>query len=428
MRHRFDLDDNLEHAPRKIVPGTSPQIPAGRNTRGRILTVLNYYYPYVSGLSEYARLVAEGAATLGFSVTVVTGRHTPDLSDSEIIGGVRIVRANPLFFAHKSYISLELLTRFFQEIRSADLVHFHLPMLESGFLSAISLHSLPLLATYHCDVERSRSGGLADLAAVEAVRRSCRACLNRSSLIAIASTDYAAGSEVVRGMEKKWVDIPPPDKGSRIPPVMSNQRETMRIGFLGRFAEEKGIDVLLDAAPLVLSRLPRAQFILAGNFTGIAGGSEYKQLKDRIESLGPGVQVPGHIPEERLHDFYSSLDVFVLPSVNSYEAFGIVQVEAMKAGVPVIATDMRGVRIPVERTGNGLLIPPRSPVALADAIVEVLTGARFGARREIFDRAWSAFSPDRVVDRYAGLYSGLIEGQTPHTPGRRNTPLQYTGR
>jgi glycosyltransferase involved in cell wall biosynthesis len=381
-------------------------------TRGRILTVLSYYHPYMSGLSEYARLVAEGAASRGFSVTVLTGRHAADLPESEVINGVSVVRALPLVFIHKGYLSLQLFTRFLREMRTADVAHFHLPMLESGLLAVIGRRSVPILATYQCDVVPSGSGGLIDAMAIQAVRRSCRICVNRARIISVTSADYAAGSEVLRGTAGKWVEIPPPDKGARTPPVTSTSRETMRVGFLGRFVEEKGIDVLLDAAPLVLHRLPGVQFILAGDFTSVAGGSEYERLRGRIAALGGSVQVPGHIPEERLQEFYASLDVFVLPSISSYEAFGMVQVEAMKAGVPVVATDMRGVRIPVRTTGNGVLVPPRQAPALADAIVQVLTEPRFRARREIFDRAWAAFSPDRSVDRYVELYSSLIEGRT----------------
>jgi glycosyltransferase involved in cell wall biosynthesis len=391
---------------------------AGRKTRRRVLTVLNYYHPYVSGLTEYARLVAEGAASRGFDVTVLTGRHTPDLPDSEVVSGVRVVRATPLAFLHKGYISAQLFRYFINRIRSADVLHFHLPMLESGPLAAIGKSFVPLLSTYHCDVQRSGSGALLDAVAVRVVRRSCRLCLNSSSAIAVSSKDYAVGSEVLRGTEEKWVEIPPPDKGSSAAPVDSPNREAVRIGFLGRFVEEKGIGVLLEAAPQVLRRFPQAQFILAGNFTGVAGGSEYHRLRDRIESLGQSVQTPGYIPEQQLQDFYSSLDVFVLPSVASYEAFGMVQIEAMKAGVPVVATDMRGVRIPIQRTGNGVLVPPRQPSALADAIVKLLTEPRFRARTEISARAWAAFAPDRVIDRYVELYSALVEGTGQHNSFR----------
>ncbi len=387
-----------------------------RGSGSRILTVLNYYRPYVSGLSEYACMVAEGAARRGFDVTVLTGRHDPDLPESEVAGGVRILRVNPLFFLHKGYISVQLFTRFLAEIRAADVVHFHLPMLESGPLTAMGHRVVPLLATYHCDVNRSRSGTLTDLMAIESVRRSCRICLKRCRSIAVTSTEYAAGSEVLRGTESKWIEIPPPDKGSRTPPATPDNRQTMRVGFLGRFVEEKGIDVLLEAVPLVLRHVPEAQFILAGNVTGVAGGSDYERLRPRIEALGGSIQLAGYIPEERLQAFYASLDVFVLPSISSYEAFGMVQIEAMKAGVPVIATDMRGVRIPVQRTGNGIIVPPGEAPALADAIVHALTTPCFRAKQEIFGRAWAAFSPDRVLDQYVELYAALIGNRVRHLP------------
>ena len=89
----------------------------------------------------------------------------------------------------------------------------------------------------------------------------------------------------------------------------------------------------------------------------------------------------------------------------------MVQVEAMKAGVPVVATDMRGVRIPVRSTGNGMLVPPRDASALADAIVQVLSEPRFRARSEIFHRACAAFPPDRAAEQYVELYSRLIAGR-----------------
>jgi len=384
---------------------------SGGPTRGRILTVLNYYRPYLSGLSEYARLIAEGAASRGFSVTVLTGRHAKDLAESEVVNGVRVVRANPLLFVHKGYVSLHLFARFLREVGSADVAHFHLPMPESGPLSALCGRRVPLLATYHCDAAPSRSGALTDALAVKVVHRSCRMCLRRSRFIAVSSLDYACESGCLRGTSDKWVEIPPPDKGARIPPNARASRKILRVGFLGRFVEEKGIEVLLDAAPLVLRRLPGVEFILAGNFKTVAGGSEYQRLDARIRALGPCVQLPGPVAEEHLQAFYSSLDAFVLPSINSYEAFGMVQVEAMRAGVPVVASDMRGVRIPVRSTGNGILVPPGAAPALADAIVEVLTEARFRNRTEIFDRAQAAFPPDRAVERYVALYTTLIESR-----------------
>ena len=69
--------------------------------RPSVLTVINYYYPYISGLSEYARLVAENMAADGMDITVLTGRHRKDLAPTEAIAGVRVIRAAPFVFLHK---------------------------------------------------------------------------------------------------------------------------------------------------------------------------------------------------------------------------------------------------------------------------------------------------------------------------------------
>jgi glycosyltransferase involved in cell wall biosynthesis len=115
----------------------------------------------------------------------------------------------------------------------------------------------------------------------------------------------------------------------------------------------------------------------------------------------PRIRLLGFIPEELLGDFYASLDVFALPSVNAFEAYGIVQAVAMLAGVPVLASDIPGVRQPLAETGFGTLIPP------ADA------GAITTALRGLFDNppdraagmaaARRSFSVDAVLDAYEVL-------------------------
>ena len=85
-----------------------------------------------------------------------------------------------------------------------------------------------------------------------------------------------------------------------------------------------------------------------------------------------GISFLGKIAEEKMEEFYSSLDVFVLPSVNSLEAFGMVQIEAMFCGTPVIATDLYGVRTIVQKTGMGRVVKRNDPESLAHGIGEVL--------------------------------------------------------
>jgi glycosyltransferase involved in cell wall biosynthesis len=115
------------------------------------------------------------------------------------------------------------------------------------------------------------------------------------------------------------------------------------------------------------------------------------------------IRLLGFLPEEQLADFYASLDVFVLPSVNPLDAFGIVQVEAMLAGVPVIASDRPGVSVPVRDTGFGALVPAADPVALRAAIATI-PQTEFGGAGA---RARSRYSVAATVDAYETLLAGL---------------------
>jgi glycosyltransferase involved in cell wall biosynthesis len=109
-----------------------------------------------------------------------------------------------------------------------------------------------------------------------------------------------------------------------------------------------------------------------------------------------------------LFEFYRSLDVFLLPSINCYEAFGIVQLEAMKAGVPVIASDLRGVRVPVTLTGCGSIVAPGDPQGLAAAIVDWLGGKNQLSPQEIARRARETFSNSRVIEAISLVYASLL--------------------
>jgi glycosyltransferase involved in cell wall biosynthesis len=366
--------------------------------RPRLLTVLNYYSPYVSGLSEHARLTAEGLVRSGFDVTVLCDQHRPDLALEQSVNGVRVVRCRPLFHLHKGIVSAEFVARYRGLAQKADVVHLRLPMLEAGLFAALQPRMKPLVATFHCDM--AYGSGILDRLAVASVRASSRYCCCRADRITVTSHEYARGVAGLRGLESKCVEIYPPDKAPEGCPVRGPHAagSDVRVGALGRFVREKGLDVLLEAFPLVLQRHPEARLVLGGDYTSVAGGSEYEKLRPATERLGDKVEVTGFIPPQKLFDYYRSLDVFVLPSVNAYEAFGTVQVEAMKAGVPVVASNLPGVRLPVQETGNGLLAAPGSPEALSDAISALIE--HWPDPAAIASRAWRFTSARHTIAAY----------------------------
>ena len=98
-------------------------------------------------------------------------------------------------------------------------------------------------------------------------------------------------------------------------------------------------------------------------------GGYLEKWKQNLTFLGP-------LSQAEMASFYKTIDVLVLPSTERLEAFGMVQVEAMMHGCPVVATDLPGVRIPISLTGMGKLVPPRNTKALAKAIAEVITNRK----------------------------------------------------
>jgi glycosyltransferase involved in cell wall biosynthesis len=166
--------------------------------------------------------------------------------------------------------------------------------------------------------------------------------------------------------------------------------------------EEKGVEYLVEAFRQVPD--PDARLLIAGDHSNVAGGSVVGRIRERM-GHDPRIELLGFLPDSVLSEFYASLDIFALPSVNALEAFGIVQVEAMMAGVPVIASGLPGVREPVRLTGFGRVVPPRDVRALADAILELKAAppdAAEGSRRAV-----QAFGVDRTIDAYEELFTRL---------------------
>ena len=100
--------------------------------------------------------------------------------------------------------------------------------------------------------------------------------------------------------------------------------------------------------------------------------------------------------------FFKESEVIVLPSLNSTESYGIVQVEAMTSGTPVVASDLPGVRIPVQLTGSGLIVPPGDASALASALIEILQDPHsFRGKPE---RLANISTPEAVAERYERIF------------------------
>lgn len=368
-------------------------MPGDRDTD--LVVILNYYAPYVSGLTNVARDIAEALVARGWRVRVVTARHDPDLPALELVNGVEVERARVLTTVGKGPISPAFVRRAVTATGRAAVANLHLPMLESGVITRFA--RAPVVASYHCDVSLP-PGRLNDMQRM-AIDAASRATVERSAAVVVTSDDYAAHSRLWPQLSARTVAIPPPchDRSGQGRPRYRDG-EGFHVGFLGRLVEEKGIEFLVDAVRAMPD--PRLRLLIGGEFAAVAGGSVVDRVRSRIDG-DDRIRLLGFLGDPEIADFYASVDAFALPSVNPFEAFGIVQVEAMMCGIPVLASNLPGVRVPVQETGFGVLAEIRNTDGIRRGLAELRD--RQWNPVEGAARARRAFSLTAVVDAYEGV-------------------------
>lgn len=359
----------------------------------KILIILNYYYPYVSGVSEVARILAESLVQRGYSVMVLTSNHA-GLPEKEIINGVKIQRAPIICKISKGTVSPQFVFLARKLSKKADIVNLHLPMIEAGLISL--LNKKKLLVTYQCDIILPKN--FLNHIIVKIMDISNKFCLKKAEKIIVSSNDYGEHSRIASEFKDKFVEGATPIKDYKRKEVIRSKQGKI-IGFCGRLVEEKGILILIKAFEILRQEISDLYLIIGGDYKNIAGGSIYPQLLEYIDQNNiQNIEFLGKIPEEEMECFYSSLDVFVLPSINPLEAFGMVQVESMLCGTPVVSTDLYGVRTVVKRTGMGEVSEKGNPSDLARCIKLVLDNkSKYMKSR---DYILSKYGTDHYISKY----------------------------
>ena len=380
----------------------------------RILIVLTYFQPHKSGLTVYAVRQARALAARGHEVTVLTSQYHPEMPLEEWEEGIRILRLPVAFHLSKGVIMPAMPFRAWQLMRGSDLVNLHVPQVDAALVAFLAkLQGKPVALTYHCDLKMP--AGLINIAAGWAAAFANRISAWLADVIIHNTRDFAENSPFLHRYLKKLrviqtpIIVEPVEVGD-LDQFRKNygiQLEDRVVGIVARLATEKGVEYLVDAMPKILDAHPRARVVFVGEYQNVFGEEAYKQrLLPMIEGLGDRWMFTGVVSEIEKAAFYHICDVLVLPSINSTESFGMVQVEAMICGTPVVATELPGVRQPVQTTGMGRIVPVRDANALALAVNEVLTSSHKPEPDELAALI-NHYSAESVANAYEVLFEKL---------------------
>jgi len=382
----------------------------------RVLHVAKFYPPHPGGMESFLRDLAVDQAGRGVESLVLAHAHAPGPAGVQERDGVRVVRApccGTLLYAPLSPAFPALLRRHLREFRP-DLVHAHLPNL-SAFWSLLPGLDTPLVVHWHADVLFPRRLVVHRLA-YGPYSLLERALLRRARRIIATSPDYLAASRPLAPFRDKCRVVPLGLDETRLGRADEAAAAAARARCLGaegrflilaagRFAHYKGFPVLARALARVAQQVP-------GTRLAIAGDGEERELvlaAARQAGAADSLVLPGRVSDAELAALMRAADIFCLPSLERTEAFGMVLLEAMAAGLPLVTTAIPGSGVTlVNRHGEtGLAVPPGDASALAEALIDLLRDAprRLAMGRAARERLAAQFSIARtgraVLDVYA---------------------------
>jgi glycosyltransferase involved in cell wall biosynthesis len=376
-------------------------------SRLTIVHAAKFYPPVRGGMETVIADLCNGTAA-EWDVRVVAA-NTDARTIEERCGAVTVVRAGAVGLVNSVPLCPSLPGRLWRS--AADCIVLHEPNPVAGTALFLRTPAPRLIVWHHSDLVRPWW-------APHTYGRIQRALYARADCVIVSSPNLAEGSSLVghaRRVEVIPFGVPVEnyrrDDAARRAQVARIRAAApgLRVLFVGRFVYYKGVDILVDA----MADCP-------GTLVLIGEGPLEPQLRQQVRDRGlqDRVQFIGRVSDEELPAYYQAADVFVLPSIARTEAFGVVQVESMAAGVPVIST-----RLPtgvpwVNQDGiTGLVVAPGDRRALADAIRRVLTddSLRSTLAANAAVRAETLFGRSRMVDAFRKVVEGIAGVQRrPH--------------
>jgi glycosyltransferase involved in cell wall biosynthesis len=364
-----------------------------------------YYLPDNGGIESVTASLASRASFLGHEVSVVCFKKISNKSQ-DFIDGVHVIRAPIAILRASQPIGFKYFFQCLVAANKADLVHLHAPNMLGALCVLFISPKKKLLVHWHSDV--INKGFLRKI-----LRPLESALLRRANCIVATSQVYADASMPLAPFRNKISVVPIgiSDKNhqasssslsSKLYERVNNKRIILSVG---RLVPYKGFALLIEAA----KHLPKDSLVLI-----VGAGPLQKALQEAVEKAGVAdrVVLTGRLDDSELNAIFERATLYCLPSINRAEAFGVVLLEAMAFGLPIVASDIPGSGVPWvnQHDISGLNFTSGDPIALAHACNKILGSNVFrknlalGARQ----RFLSEFTEDVSVKRMMDIYDRLV--------------------
>lgn len=364
-----------------------------------------YYSPDNGGIENVTLSLAKGAARAGHTVSVVCFQKTPT-QKIEIIDGVKISRTPIRKLLASQPLGFKYFVRCLLSANEADIVHLHAPNMLGALCALFIPARTRLLVHWHSDVINKGILG-------KILRPLEYGVLRRANRIVATSQAYADASETLASFKEKLAIVPigVPDVKQescnfQLPPVLESQIGNRKVILaVGRLVPYKGFDVLIRAA----------QQLAKDSVVVIVGGGPVQQILRKAivdRDLEDQVVLTGRLSDTALHALFERATLYCLPSTYRAEAFGVVLVEAMAYGLPIVASNIPGSGVPwVNQHGvSGLNVPTGDAQALAEACNQILKSEELRSRlsKGSRQRFLAEFTEDVSVKRMMAIYEVLV--------------------
>lgn len=369
----------------------------------KILEVNKAYFPHIGGIETLVKQYSEELGQFDTQVRTLVCCDNRGGSIRERVNGVPVIRAANFGTYFSCPISTQFVIQFRRLSQKADVIHIHMPFPLADFAMLLSGFKGKVVLSWHSDIVKQKK-------LLTLYKPLLKYLLNRADMIFVATEGHIDGSDFLPEYREKCRILP---YGITVEdylnidrkPILTEKltdKNSVKVFFTGRLVYYKGVDVLLKAFRLVNG----CELFIAGTGELEAELKAYAKehnMEDKVHFLG-------FLPDDELKQAYADCDIFVLPSVAKSEAFGIVQLEAMVCGKPVINTLLpSGVPHVSIHKKTGLTVPPSDFESLSAAILAL---ARNRELREEYgknaaDRVMENFNEKDVIRK---LYEYLSEG------------------